>query len=87
MKKNYNVFCKHMRGIAFATLGLGLTLCMTSCPNGVNLSNLPIETGGFEKLVQPKDQWHSLVNETKASAQVNGNTLTYGNHTYTVNTQ
>ena len=84
MKKSHIVFGKRMRGIAFATLGLGLSLCMTSCPNGVNLSNLPIETGGLEKLVQPKDQWHSLVSETKASAQVNGNTLTYGNHTYTV---
>jgi hypothetical protein len=71
--------------LAFAIFGLGLTFCMTSCPNGVNLNNLPIDTGGLEKLVQPKDQWHSLVSETKASAQVSGNTLTYGSHTYTVN--
>jgi hypothetical protein len=85
MKKTHNVFAKRMHSIALATLGLGLTLCMTSCPDGVNLNNLPIDTGGLEKLVQPKDQWHSLVNENKASAQVNGNTLTYGTHTYTVN--
>ena len=85
MKKNYNVFGKRMRSIAFATLGLGFSLCMASCLDGVNLNNLPIDTGGLEKLVQPKDQWHSLVNENKTSAQVNGNTLTYGSHTYTVN--
>ena len=82
MKKSFNAFGK---GLAFAILGLGLTFCMTSCPNGVNLNNLPIDTGGLEKLVQPKDQWHSLVSETKASPQVSGNTLTYGSHTYTVN--
>ena len=82
MKKNFNAFGK---GLAFAIFGLGLTFCMTSCPNGINLNNLPIDTGGLEKLVQPKDQWHSLVSETKADAQVAGNTLTYGTHTYTVN--
>ena len=30
------------------------------------------------------DKWASLVNETKKDAQVNGNTLTYGSHQYTV---
>ena len=82
MKKNHN-FGKRMRSIALATFGLAI--CMTGCLNGVDLNNLPIDTGGLEKLVQPKDQWHSLVSETRADAQVSGNTLTYGTHTYTVN--
>lgn len=30
------------------------------------------------------DKWANLVNETPHDAVVNGNTLTYGNHTYTV---
>lgn len=82
MKKNHT-FGKRMRSIALATLGLAI--CMTGCLNGVDLNNLPIDTGSLEKLVQPKDQWHSLVSETRADAQVSGNTLTYGTHTYTVN--
>ena len=31
-----------------------------------------------------KDKWANLVNESKKDCKVNGNTLTYGNHTYTV---
>lgn len=31
-----------------------------------------------------KDAWSNLVNETSQEAQVNGNTLTYGSHTYTI---
>ena len=31
------------------------------------------------------DSWANLVNETSHEVQVNGNTLTYGNHVYTVN--
>lgn len=31
------------------------------------------------------DSWANLVNETSHDVQVNGNTLTYGSHTYTVN--
>ena len=31
-----------------------------------------------------KDKWFGLVNEDKKSVNVDGNTLTYGNHTYTV---
>ena len=31
------------------------------------------------------DSWANLINETPHEAVVDGNTLTYGNHTYTVN--
>ena len=31
-----------------------------------------------------KDKWSSLVNEEKKTANVEGNTITYGNHSYTV---
>lgn len=31
------------------------------------------------------DQWANLVNETSHEVQLNGNTLIYGDHTYTVN--
>jgi len=30
------------------------------------------------------DKWANLVNETKYDAKVNGNTITYGSHTYTI---
>ena len=33
------------------------------------------------------DKWANLVNETKYDAVVNGNTVIYGNHTYTINTE
>ena len=33
------------------------------------------------------DKWANLVNETKYDAKVEGNTLIYGNHTYTINTE
>ncbi len=31
-----------------------------------------------------KDKWANLVNESKKDCNVNGNTITYGNHSYTV---
>ena len=84
MKKNFLFNGKCVRYAAFAVVGLGLSLGVASCGN---LSVSDIENLGkmAEGLVQPKDQWHSLVNETKANVQVEGNTLTYGTHTYTVN--
>lgn len=70
---------------SMAVIGLGLTLGLAGCGNGVSLGDLQDIGKMAEGLMQPKDQWHSLVNETKANAQVTGNTLTYGTHTYTVN--
>ena len=70
---------------SMAVIGLGLTLGLAGCGNGVSLGDLQDIGKMAEGLMQPKDQWHSLVSETKANAQVTGNTLTYGSHTYTVN--
>ena len=85
MKKNHQFIGKRMRSVALAILGLALALGLTGCLNGVDLNSLGIDTSNLEKSGQSKDQWHSLVNETKTNAQVNGNTLTYATHTYTVN--
>ncbi len=75
MKRN---FLMHYVALAIIVLGL------SSCGN-VSLGDLENLGKAAEGLMQPKDQWHSLVKETKADAQVAGNTLTYGSHTYTVN--
>lgn len=84
MKRNFLLKGSSVRYAAFAVLGLGMSLGLTNCGN-VSMSDIENIGKAAEKLVQPKDQWHSLVNETKAEAQVTGNTLTYGSHTYTVN--
>ena len=49
-------------------------LCLTGC----NLINGLLDPDGYI------DKWSSLVNETKRDAVVSGNTLRYGDHTYTV---
>ena len=85
MKRNFLLNGKHYA--ALAAIGLGLSLSLTNCDN-VSMSDIQkLENLGkmAESLAQPKDQWHSLVNEKTASVQVEGNTLTYGSHTYTVN--
>ena len=69
-----------MHYVALAIIVLGLASC-----GNVSLGDLENLGKAAEGLMQPKDQWHSLVKETKADAQVAGNTLTYGSHTYTVN--
>ncbi|MBO4671726.1 MAG: hypothetical protein J5640_07805 [Bacteroidales bacterium] len=50
-------------------------LCLTGC----NLLNGLLDPDGYI------DKWSGLVNEKKYDAVVNGNTITYGEHTYTVN--
>ena len=59
----------HLLGAAIICIGFGVAL--TSCD--------------LIGLGEPRDEWYSLISETKADAQVNGNTMTYGTHTYTVN--
>ena len=56
-----------------AFLGLGL-MTFTSCEK---------ENGGGSS--SSNDSWAYLVNETPHDVQLNGNTLKYGNHEYTVN--
>ena len=59
---------------AFLTILAAAGLCLTGC----NLLNGLLDPDGYI------DKWSNLVNETKHDAVVNGNTLRYGDHTYTV---
>ena len=71
--------------MALTVIGLGLGLGLTQCGNNVSLDDLQNLGNLAEGLMQPKDQWRSLVNESKLTAQASGNSLTYGDHVYTVN--
>ena len=50
-------------------------------PDPVNPTPNPDGGGGSTS----GDSWANLINETPCDARVNGNTLTYGDHVYTVN--
>lgn len=76
MKKNF----KLGKALMVAFLGLGL-VTFTSCekdPNGGNGGN---GGGGGSS---SSDSWAYLLNETSHDVQLDGNTLKYGDHTYTV---
>ena len=60
-----------MKRVPFCLIAMLAALGLQSCG----------ELGGLNG---SKDPWANLVNETKHEALVNGNTLTYGSHTYTV---
>ena len=64
-----------MRKFIFAAMAAAAVLSLSGCEilNGLK--------GGGSTYV---DKWANLVNETRYEASVNGNTLTYGNHTYTI---
>jgi len=62
-----------MKKVLFAILAASC-LCLAGC----DLLNGLIDSDVYV------DQWANLVNEKKYDAVVNGNTLTYGDHTYTV---
>jgi hypothetical protein len=62
---------------------IAATLCLTGCSfleDIIGLGGL-IDNNGTGTY---KDQWANLVNETKHDAVVNGNTIQYGSHSYTV---
>ena len=79
--------------LMIACLGIGL-MTFSSCkkdepvnptPDPVNptpdpVNPDPVNPGGSTS----GDSWANLINETPHEAVVNGNTLTYGDHTYTV---
>lgn len=83
MKKN---FLKTM-GKTFAIALLGICLVtLTGCPKNDDPTPEPDPTP--DNPVNPgssNDSWANLLNETVYEVQLNGNTLTYGDHTYTVN--
>ena len=83
MKRNF--LKNSRRNVALTVIGLGLGLGLTQCGNNVSLDDLQNLGNLAEGLMQPKDQWRSLVNESKLTAQASGNSLTYGDHVYTVN--
>ena len=75
--------------LMIACLGIGL-MTFSSCkkddpvnptPDPVNPTPNPNPTPGPSN---SGDSWANLINETPHEAIVNGNTLTYGDHTYTV---
>lgn len=84
MKKN---FLKTM-GKTFAIALMGICLVtLTGCPKPDDPTpdpdpdpDVPVNPGNTSS-----DSWAYLLNETSYEVQVNGNTLTYGDHVYTVN--
>ena len=73
--------------LMIACLGMGL-MTFTSCekdpeptPEPVNPTPDPVNPGGTTS----GDSWANLLNETPHDAVVDGNTLKYGDHVYTVN--
>lgn len=66
-----------MAGLAFVTFTAGM------CENEDN-SDDDNGGGGGNNKTEYKDKWAKLVNEDKKSVNVDGNTLTYGSHKYTV---
>ena len=88
MKK---VFRNWGKVLMIACLGMGL-MTFSSCdkddpvnptPDPVNPTPDPVNPGGGGGSTSG-DSWANLINETPHEAVVNGNTLTYGDHTYTV---
>lgn len=77
--------------LMIACLGIGL-MTFSSCkkdepvnptPDPVTPTPDPVNPGGGG--TTSGDSWAYLINETPHEAVVNGNTLTYGDHVYTVN--
>ena len=69
----------------FTVLAASLTFAsavgLTACEEKDNKSDEYTGEGGGKKAV---DSWARLVNEDSKPASVNGNTMTYGSHTYTM---
>ena len=90
MKKN---FLKTM-GKTFTIALMGICLVtLTGCPNNQiddptpepDPGEEPVNPGGGGGGSTSNDSWAYLINETAYDVQLNGNTLTYGDHVYTVN--
>ena len=74
-----------MKRFILAVITAAAMLSLTGCEYLEQLLQL---SNGIEKYVNGTyvDNWSNLVNETSHEAVVNGSTLTYGDHTYTINT-
>ncbi len=84
MKKNLFKTMGHT--LMIALLGISL-VTLTGCPNNQPDDPTPDPDPTPDNPVTPgsSDAWAYLVNETPHEVQLNGNTLTYGDHVYTVN--
>lgn len=83
MKKR--VFSAMGKTLAIVLMGIGL-VAFCSCDKNPtsNPDPEPVNPGGGGSSTSG-DSWANLINETPQEAVVNGNTLTYGDHVYTVN--
>ena len=70
-----------MKRIFMASLAVAAALSLTSCDFLAELLELVEDEVDKAAYV---DQWKNLVNETEYNAVVDGNTLTYGSHKYTI---
>lgn len=72
-----------MKRIFLAVTAVAGMLSLTGCEYLEELLQLADD---IEKVISETyvDPWSNLVNETSYEAVVDGNTLTYGNHTYTI---
>ena len=95
MKKNF--FSTMGKTLMIALLGISL-VTFSGCTKDepVNPTPDPVNPGGNGSNPDPvnpggngnstsNDSWAHLINETPHEAVVNGNTMTYGDHVYTVN--
>ena len=72
-----------MKRFFLASLAVAAGLTMTSCDYLAELLENLLDDGGDEQ-TEYVDKWAGLVNETVYEAKVDGNTLTYGSHTYKI---
>ncbi|MBP5573766.1 MAG: hypothetical protein J6X40_06330 [Bacteroidales bacterium] len=75
------------KALAFSVVAMG-TAFMVSCMgsgNGKNLENLLVQgISAVANASSDNGQSSALINEESQASQLNGNTFTYGDHTYTV---
>ena len=74
-------FCKKLALVAMTAV---TAISVTSCDYLTELLDILLNDGGEEEGTEYVDKWAGLVNETVYDAVVDGNTLTYGTHKYTV---
>lgn len=72
------------KGLIYMMAGLAFTLFSAGSCFGEESDDDDDGGGGGGGKTEYKDKWANLVNEDKKSVNVDGNTLTYGSHTYTV---
>lgn len=77
---------KFYRKLALVAMSALAAVSLTSCDYLAELLDLLLDDGGDED-TEYVDKWANLVNEDEYDVVVNGNTLTYGSHKYTINAE